>query len=138
MIFAVQLWKMLYTAMASATKVNVKLKAENVDICYPPNFQNGGEFDLKHDVESHSQGHVFSYQDYVNGQRRFLATTYEEFWRWYKSTDPKFFHHYEVILEGLLCHLYFDLEYSCSANAKADGVAMVDLLLSVISDALLD
>lgn len=28
-------------------KIKVKLKAENVDICYPPIFQSGGEFDLK-------------------------------------------------------------------------------------------
>ncbi|KAL6650517.1 hypothetical protein ACP70R_009442 [Stipagrostis hirtigluma subsp. patula] len=28
-------------------KVKVKLKAENVDICYPPVFQSGGKFDLK-------------------------------------------------------------------------------------------
>lgn len=28
-------------------KIKVKLKADNVDICYPPIFQSGGEFDLK-------------------------------------------------------------------------------------------
>lgn len=28
-------------------KLNLKLKAENVDICYPPILQSGGEFDLK-------------------------------------------------------------------------------------------
>ncbi|GJN37082.1 hypothetical protein PR202_gb26004 [Eleusine coracana subsp. coracana] len=28
-------------------KVKVKLKSENVDICYPPVFQSGGKFDLK-------------------------------------------------------------------------------------------
>lgn len=28
-------------------KIKVKLKAENVDICYPPIFQSGGEFDLR-------------------------------------------------------------------------------------------
>lgn len=29
------------------TKVKVKLRAENVDICYPPIFQSGGNFNLK-------------------------------------------------------------------------------------------
>ncbi|XP_057429524.1 FACT complex subunit SPT16-like [Lotus japonicus] len=29
------------------SKANCKLKAENVDICYPPIFQSGGEFDLR-------------------------------------------------------------------------------------------
>ncbi|KAK3136504.1 hypothetical protein QOZ80_5BG0437080 [Eleusine coracana subsp. coracana] len=28
-------------------KINVRLKAENVDICYPPIFQSGGKYDLK-------------------------------------------------------------------------------------------
>ncbi|ONK78791.1 uncharacterized protein A4U43_C02F22470 [Asparagus officinalis] len=33
-------------------KVKVKLKAENVDICYPPIFQSGGKFDLKPSASS--------------------------------------------------------------------------------------
>ncbi|KAH7654217.1 Creatinase/Aminopeptidase P/Spt16 N-terminal protein [Dioscorea alata] len=33
-------------------KVKVKLKAENVDICYPPIFQSGGEFDLRPSASS--------------------------------------------------------------------------------------
>uniref|UniRef100_A0A0A9D3A3 FACT complex subunit n=1 Tax=Arundo donax TaxID=35708 RepID=A0A0A9D3A3_ARUDO len=31
----------------SPMKINVKLKAENVDICYPPIFQSGGSYDLR-------------------------------------------------------------------------------------------
>ncbi|KAF8666391.1 hypothetical protein HU200_053498 [Digitaria exilis] len=31
----------------SPTKIDVKLKAENVDICYPPIFQSGGKYDLR-------------------------------------------------------------------------------------------
>ncbi|XP_047333014.1 FACT complex subunit SPT16-like [Impatiens glandulifera] len=34
------------------SKINVKLKAENIDICYPPIFQSGGEFDLKPSASS--------------------------------------------------------------------------------------
>ncbi|KAA8545292.1 hypothetical protein F0562_020076 [Nyssa sinensis] len=36
-------------------KVKVKLKAENVDICYPPIFQSGGEFDLKPTASSNDE-----------------------------------------------------------------------------------
>jgi nucleosome binding factor SPN SPT16 subunit len=36
-------------------KVKVKLKAENVDICYPPIFQSGGEFDLRPSASSNDQ-----------------------------------------------------------------------------------
>uniref|UniRef100_A0A7N0U8U9 FACT complex subunit n=1 Tax=Kalanchoe fedtschenkoi TaxID=63787 RepID=A0A7N0U8U9_KALFE len=34
------------------SKIKVKLKAENIDICYPPIFQSGGEFDLKPSASS--------------------------------------------------------------------------------------
>lgn len=89
-------------------------------------------------AESHVNVSLFCYQDHVNGQRRFLATTYEELWRRYKSMDHKYRHHYEIIREGSPCHLYFDLEFNRTLNVEANGVAMVDLLLSVISDSMLD
>ncbi|XP_020220222.2 DNA-directed primase/polymerase protein isoform X2 [Cajanus cajan] len=80
--------------------------------------------------------HVFSYQDHCNGQRRFLVCTYKEFWRRYKNMDPKFRHHYEVIQEGLPCHLYFDLEFNKKVNIGKNGEEMVDLLISVVLEAL--
>ncbi|GAV81937.1 hypothetical protein CFOL_v3_25390, partial [Cephalotus follicularis] len=46
-------------------------------------------------AKGHANVHVFSYQDHVNGQRRFLVSTYKEFWRRYKSMDFKFRYHYE-------------------------------------------
>ncbi|CAL5330032.1 unnamed protein product [Camellia sinensis] len=36
-------------------KVKVKLKAENIHICYPPIFQSGGEFDLKPSASSNDE-----------------------------------------------------------------------------------
>ncbi|KAK7315144.1 hypothetical protein VNO77_33676 [Canavalia gladiata] len=80
--------------------------------------------------------HLFSYQDHFNGQRRFLVSTYAEFWRRYKIMDSKFRHHYEVIQEGLPCHLYFDLEFDKRVNIGKNGDEMVDLLISVVLDAL--
>ncbi|MED6122374.1 hypothetical protein PIB30_039121 [Stylosanthes scabra] len=79
--------------------------------------------------------HVFSYQDHFNGQRRFLVSTYTEFWQRYKNMDSKFRHHYEVIQEGLPCHLYFDLEFDKRVNIGKDGDEMVDLLISVVLEA---
>ncbi|XP_057426931.1 uncharacterized protein LOC130720319 [Lotus japonicus] len=80
--------------------------------------------------------HVFSYQDHFTGKRRFLVSTYTEFWRRYKSMDSKFRHHYEVIQEGLPCHLYFDLEFNKRVNIGRNGDEMVDLLISVVLEAL--
>ncbi|KAI5657830.1 hypothetical protein M9H77_26623 [Catharanthus roseus] len=87
-------------------------------------------------VKKHTNARIFSYQDHANGQRRFLAATYEEFWKRYKNMNPKFRHHYEVIQEGLPCHLYFDLEFSKRDNARKNGDEMVGILLSVVFDAL--
>ncbi|KAH6820058.1 global transcription factor C [Perilla frutescens var. hirtella] len=36
-------------------KIKVKLKADNVDICYPPIFQSGGKFDLKPSATSNDE-----------------------------------------------------------------------------------
>lgn len=32
-------------------------------------------------AKEHVHVHVFSYQDHFNGQRRFLVSTYKEFWK---------------------------------------------------------
>ncbi|KAJ7963220.1 FACT complex subunit SPT16 [Quillaja saponaria] len=37
------------------SKINCKLKAENVDICYPPIFQSAGEFDLRPSAASNDE-----------------------------------------------------------------------------------
>lgn len=89
-------------------------------------------------AQGHADVHIFSYQDHLNGQRRFLVSTYKEFWQRYKNMDSKFRHHYEVIQEGFPCHLYFDLEFNKKDNAEKDGDEMVDLLISVVSEALLE
>ncbi|CAN6480826.1 unnamed protein product [Victoria cruziana] len=89
-------------------------------------------------ADSHADVSVFSYQDHFSGQRRFLVSSYEEFWQRYSSMDSKFHHHYEVIQEGLPCHLYFDLEFNRKVNREHNGVHMVDLLVSFIFEAIHD
>ncbi|EXB67545.1 FACT complex subunit SPT16 [Morus notabilis] len=42
-------------AVLEPAKIKVKLKAENVDICYPPIFQSGGDFDLKPSASSNDE-----------------------------------------------------------------------------------
>ncbi|KAJ4705942.1 DNA-directed primase/polymerase protein-like [Melia azedarach] len=89
-------------------------------------------------AKGHANVHIFSYQDHFNGTRRFLVSTYKEFWKRYKTMDPKFRHHYEVIQEGLPCHLYFDLEFNKTDNPEKNGDEMVDLLISVTLNSLFD
>ncbi|KAH9646783.1 DNA primase [Citrus sinensis] len=89
-------------------------------------------------AKGHANVRIFSYQDHYNGQRRFLVSTYKEFWQRYKRMDSKFRHHYEVIQEGLPCHLYFDLEFNKRVNPQKHGDEMVDILISVTLEALFD
>ncbi|KAL5580411.1 hypothetical protein UlMin_012853 [Ulmus minor] len=42
-------------AILEPSRIKVKLKAENVDICYPPIFQSGGDFDLKPSASSNDE-----------------------------------------------------------------------------------
>ncbi|KAG8363944.1 hypothetical protein BUALT_Bualt19G0075000 [Buddleja alternifolia] len=42
-------------AILDPVKIGVKLKAENVDICYPPIFQSGGKFDLRPSASSNDE-----------------------------------------------------------------------------------
>lgn len=80
--------------------------------------------------------HLFCYQDHLNGYRRFLVTTYTEFWQRYKTMDSKTRHFYEVIQEGLPCHLYFDLEFNRKVNVGKNGDEMVNLLISTVLEGL--
>ncbi|XP_020689294.1 DNA-directed primase/polymerase protein isoform X2 [Dendrobium catenatum] len=82
-------------------------------------------------ARTHRNSNVFSYQDHLTGKRRFLVSTYVEFWRRYKSMDSKLRHHYEVIQEGHPCHLYFDLEFDKRLNIGRNVDEMVDILISV-------
>lgn len=46
-------------------------------------------------------------------------------------------HCYEVIPEGTVCKLYFDLEFHKPSNKEADGKAMVTSLVQVLFQLLL-
>ncbi|KAG8080632.1 hypothetical protein GUJ93_ZPchr0007g4199 [Zizania palustris] len=77
--------------------------------------------------KAHANTSVFSYQDHLSGQRRFLVSTYDEFWKRYDSMDPQIRHHYEVIQDGSPCHIYFDLEFDARLNKMRDADEMVDI-----------
>ncbi|KAH1233460.1 DNA-directed primase/polymerase protein [Glycine max] len=123
------LWRMLREICPNVSQQNILSIRKEVWMTFPRQdeamkFAKGQE-----DV------HVFSYQDHFNGQRRFLVSTYTEFWRRYNNMNPKFRHHYEVIQAGLPCHLYFDLEFNKKVNTGKNGEEMVDLLISVVLEA---
>ena len=65
------------------------------------------------------------------GVRRFVVSTYDEFWRRYKDLDHEKRHHYEIIRADRPCHLYYDLEYPVGANPEADGERATDALVAL-------
>ncbi|KAE9592559.1 hypothetical protein Lalb_Chr19g0130571 [Lupinus albus] len=127
---SIRLWRLLHEIRLDLSQQkNLNLRKE-VWVTFPR------QDDAMKFAKGNDDVHVFSYQDHFNGQRRFLASTYTEFWQRYKNMDSKFRHHYEVIREGLPCHLYFDLEFNKKVNIGKNVDKMVDLLLSVVLEAL--
>ncbi|CAI8593719.1 unnamed protein product [Vicia faba] len=124
------LWRLLHEIRVDLSQRNKQNLRKEVWFTFPRQDEAVKFAKEQEDV------HLFSYQDHFNGQRRFLVSTYTEFWRRYKNMPSKFRHHYEVIQEGLPCHLYFDLEFNTRVNIGKNGDDMVDLLISVVLEAL--
>lgn len=80
--------------------------------------------------------HVFSFESDTigseTGQRMFLVASNENFWHNYKQLDVKKRYHYEVIAEGTVCKLYFDLEYNKEKNPNKDGSKLVDTFIKYV------
>ncbi|XP_051875640.1 DNA-directed primase/polymerase protein isoform X1 [Pristis pectinata] len=81
--------------------------------------------------------HVFALEnenrkDTQLGQRIYLVTTYTELWFYYRNYRKSLMHCYEVIPEGAVCHLYFDLEFIKQTNPKHDGKQMVAKLIQYV------
>ncbi|XP_049426856.1 DNA-directed primase/polymerase protein [Epinephelus fuscoguttatus] len=72
------------------------------------------------------------------GQRIFLVTSYSELWHYYRTYTQSLMHCYEVIPEGAVCKLYFDLEFHKPSNKGADGKAMVSSLIQYVCDKLME
>lgn len=78
--------------------------------------------------------HVFALEKEkaLLGQRMYLVTSYSELWHYYRMHPQSLMHCYEVIPEGAVCKLYFDLEFHKPLNLDADGKLMVSLLIQFV------
>ncbi|XP_028327775.1 DNA-directed primase/polymerase protein isoform X2 [Gouania willdenowi] len=70
------------------------------------------------------------------GQRIYLVTSYSELWHYYRTYPQSLMHCYEVIPEGAVCKLYFDLEFHKPSNTTANGPAMVSLFIQFVCEKL--
>ncbi|XP_072526428.1 DNA-directed primase/polymerase protein [Salminus brasiliensis] len=70
------------------------------------------------------------------GQRVYLVTSYSELWHYYSSHRQSLMHCYEVIPEGAVCKLYFDLEFHIASNTQLDGKYMVASLIQYMCEKL--
>ena len=75
---------------------------------------------------------IFSVELASTGTRRFLVTSYIEFWKRYQTMLPQHRHYYEIIRQGWPCHLYLDLEFNVEHNPEKDGQGAVDAVLSML------
>lgn len=82
--------------------------------------------------------HIFSLEKEGSdaGQRIFLVTSYSELWHYYSTHRQSLMHCYEVILEGAVCKLYFDLEFHKASNKNLDGKMMVAKLIQYVCEKL--
>ncbi|KAJ8335893.1 hypothetical protein SKAU_G00392350 [Synaphobranchus kaupii] len=78
--------------------------------------------------------HVFALEkDHAKtGQRIFLVTSYTELWHYYKTYRESLMHCYEIIPEGAVCKLYFDLEFHKPSNGGRNGRQMVATLIQFV------
>ncbi|XP_071359369.1 DNA-directed primase/polymerase protein isoform X2 [Trachinotus anak] len=72
------------------------------------------------------------------GQRIYLVTSYSELWHYYRTYTQSLMHCYEVIPEGAVCKLYFDLEFHKPSNKGVDGKTMVSSLIQYVCDKLME
>ncbi|XP_044045084.1 DNA-directed primase/polymerase protein [Siniperca chuatsi] len=84
--------------------------------------------------------HVFALEKEKTplGQRIYLVTSYSELWHYYRTYTQSLMHCYEVIPEGAVCKLYFDLEFHKPSNKGADGKTMVSSLIQYVCDKLME
>ncbi|XP_022537487.2 DNA-directed primase/polymerase protein [Astyanax mexicanus] len=82
--------------------------------------------------------HVFALEKEGTGagQRVYLVTSYSELWHYYSSHRQSLMHCYEVIPEGAVCKLYFDLEFQKSFNTHLEGKKMVASLIQYVCEKL--
>jgi len=78
--------------------------------------------------------HVFSVELESSGKRKFLVSSFIEFWRRYKDIPEPFRHYYEIIRQNRPCNLYLDLEFNREDNRSLDGEKAVEVTLRVLSD----
>ncbi|XP_030208701.1 DNA-directed primase/polymerase protein [Gadus morhua] len=84
--------------------------------------------------------HIFALEKEkaATGQRIYLVTSYSELWHYYRTFQHSLMHCYEVIPEGAVCKLYFDLEFHRLCNQGLDGKAMVCFLVQYVCERLME
>lgn len=68
------------------------------------------------------------------GMRRYVVSSVEEFWFYYKQMSADRRHFYEVIPDDCTCHLYFDLEYHKAFNANKQPCQLIAIWIRFVND----
>ncbi|XP_065921285.1 DNA-directed primase/polymerase protein isoform X2 [Magallana gigas] len=80
--------------------------------------------------------HVIAFESssvgFGDGKRMYLVSSYDVFWNYYKQLSSEKKLHYEIIPEGAVCKLYFDLEFSIPDNPDNNGTEMVAIFIQYV------
>ena len=80
---------------------------------------------------------VFSYEVNRGGCRKFLVTSVDYFWSFYKTLHKSKRHYYEVIQTSTKAKLYFDCEYDIESNQQLNGHNLTRKFISFVNQRLL-
>lgn len=83
-----------------------------------------------YEKQSQPTSAVFSTEINEGGQRQFLFSTLDDFWRMYERQETK--NYYEVVGTKSRSKLYLDLEFYKSFNPSKDGHLMLKTLITIL------
>ena len=83
---------------------------------------------------SNEPKNVFSFEIDLQGRRKYLVTTIENFYRFYSKMNTR--NYYEVIPKQSFAKLYFDIEFKKDCNSDRNGYKMTRYFVKKVNEIL--
>ncbi|KAJ3442478.1 DNA-directed primase / polymerase protein [Anaeramoeba flamelloides] len=115
---------------------SIKTKNRSYSNIQPQRFKSYRKqkeaFEIKNQLptKEKNKAFIFSCEKTSTGKRIFYTLTYDQFWELFKFTKSKQRHFNEVICEGSICNLYYDLEFLKQFNPNLDGDHLVEIVVN--------
>ncbi|KAJ6228412.1 DNA-directed primase / polymerase protein [Anaeramoeba flamelloides] len=118
------------------TLVNRSKEKQTVSKIQPQRFKiyrkQQEAFEVQKQLSAKGNEHTFLFtcEKSSSGKRIFYTLSYDQFWELYKFTKPKQRHYNEIISEGSICNLYYDLEFLKRFNPDLSGERLVEIIVN--------